>query len=354
MRLATLVTAALIGSCASAGPQLADRLLQTSGAPGAGVATWNGDSIAISVAGHRKADGASVMEGDLWHIGSNTKAMTAALAARLVEAGALAWDDTVGGVLGDAITIHPSYADVTLEELLSHRSGLPANEPMWRSAKALFFPSSAPLSQQRLRYAAAILRKPMGGVRGTFLYSNAGYVIAGAMIESRSGQSWEEAMRMHVFTPLGLNTAGFGPPQGDQPEGHSLDGNGCTPMGQDIEADNPAYLGPAGTIHLSLADQMTWLIANATARSDFLSRESWDRLHRPIGDYALGWGALANGRLGHSGSNNMWYSVVIFQSDPPFAIVLNTNCGTREGSEQMAGEMLETFPAPVTDTGKAD
>lgn len=354
MRIAHLVTATLIGSAAAAGPQLADSLLQSSSAPGAGVAIWDGDSVAISVAGHRKAGGPPVTEDDLWHIGSNTKAMTATLAARMVEAGALSWNDTIGDVLGDAITVHPSYADVTLEELLSHRSGLPANEPMWRSAMALFFPSSAPLPQQRLRYAATILRKPMAGTRGAFLYSNVGYVIVGAMIESRSGQSWEEAMRMQVFAPLGLNTAGFGPPQGDQPEGHSPDRNGFTPMGQDIEADNPAYLGPAGTIHLSLADQMTWLITNATARSDFLSRESWDRLHRPIGDYALGWGALADGRLGHSGSNTMWYSVVAFQSDPPYAMVLNTNCGTQEASEQMAGAMLETFPAPAADAGKTD
>ncbi|MCH2401187.1 MAG: serine hydrolase, partial [Pirellulales bacterium] len=65
---------------------------------------------------------------DHWHLGSETKAMTATLIARLVEQQRLRWDSTTAEVFPDtSAKFHPAMREVTLLQLLCHRSGLPAN-----------------------------------------------------------------------------------------------------------------------------------------------------------------------------------------------------------------------------------
>ncbi len=76
------------------------------------------------------------------------------------------------------------------------------------------------------------------------------------MLEAATGESWESLMKREVFTPLGLTGAGFGAPMGkqpfDQPRGHQLvsDADKAVPL----NVDNPAALGPAGRVHMPLAD----------------------------------------------------------------------------------------------------
>src|SRR3954454_10886807 len=65
---------------------------------------------------------------DRFHIGSDTKAMTALIAAMLVEAGKIRWTSTVGEVFPElAATMDPAVKGVTLEQLLSHISGIPSD-----------------------------------------------------------------------------------------------------------------------------------------------------------------------------------------------------------------------------------
>ena len=78
---------------------------------------------------------------DRFPIGCNTKSMTATLAAALVDAGKIDWDTTIGDVWPKATedTLHPKLRAVTLEELLSHQSGLPGDisnisAPAWTAS----------------------------------------------------------------------------------------------------------------------------------------------------------------------------------------------------------------------------
>ena len=75
------------------------------------------------------------------------------------------------------------------------------------------------------------------------------------MAERAAGKSWETLMEERLFAPLGMNGAGFGPPgppnHVEQPWGHARDGNGAWVPNQH---DNAPALGPAGTIHLPVAD----------------------------------------------------------------------------------------------------
>src|SRR5204862_5153861 len=95
--------------------------------PGMVGAVVHGDRVvAVGAAGVRRADLPDpITVDDQVHIGSCTKAMTATLLARLVEEKRLNWTSTVGDVFPEmAGAFDPDSRDITLEQLLTHRSGL--------------------------------------------------------------------------------------------------------------------------------------------------------------------------------------------------------------------------------------
>ena len=263
-------------------------------------------------------------EHDLWHIGSLTKAMTATLAAVLVERGVVSWDSTVGEVLPDLVgSMQEVFVDVRLDELLYHTAGLVENvsrAPSWSS----LFTDQSPIIEQRRRFAAELLALPPDSERGTYNYTNAGYIVAGAMLEELTGESWEALVRREVFDRLGMESTGFGAPGSsstrDQPWGHHGSAGYYSPVAPGPYADNPAALGPAGTVHVSLADYAEFMIehlAGARGEGELVSAGAFEKLHTPSpgSRYALGWvveeRVWANGRvLLHVGSNNMWRAVV--------------------------------------------
>jgi CubicO group peptidase (beta-lactamase class C family) len=266
---------------------------------------------------------APVTVNDRWHIGSITKSMTALLTARVIAQGGAAWTDTVGDVLGRAIpNLHPAYAGANFLHLLSHRAGLHPDPD--GVALQLFRVDRAPLPQQRLAYSTQMLaRSPIGPKEETFGYSNAGYVVAGAMLEAKTGQAWETLLQAQVLTPLGMLGAGFGAPVGkgpsDEPVGHgkSLLGDGRRGYrpGRDI-VDNPAVMGPAGTVHARISDMLAYLGAHRDRSPNLLDAASWARLHTPPfrGTYALGWDTRG-GALTHNGSNTLWLANALVEGD---------------------------------------
>lgn len=294
-------------------------------------------AVALSRSGRRVAfaDGKralaraeSVTVADKWHVGSNTKSMTATLVARAVEAGKVGWNDTVGQVLGAAIAdIRPEYRDVTYRHLLSHRSGMAGNLDI---AEVLQFPrESADARADRVAYSRKVLtRAPAGAKEAHFEYSNSGYVIAGAMLEAKLGAPWETLVREHVFAPLNMMGSGFGAPGTpgafDQPVGHAVTPVGALepfPPGGPI-TDNPAVIGPAGRVHAPLGDLLAYLSAHCY-RTPFLRAESWQMLHTPPfgGTYAMGWERRGDA-LWHNGSNTLWYAEML--ADPKRGVVAAT------------------------------
>jgi hypothetical protein len=113
-----------------------------------------------------------------------TKAMTATLAAILVEDGLISWETTPVDVWPELTNaIHPAFRNVTLRQFLSHSSGMKRDD--------VFAPAedSAPgtLMQKRRAWSEHLLTRAPEGTAGTFSYSNVGYVVAGAMIENARG-----------------------------------------------------------------------------------------------------------------------------------------------------------------------
>jgi CubicO group peptidase (beta-lactamase class C family) len=321
------------------------KLRAEAGSPAlAAMAQKRGGPLQSWVDGVRRADAPTkATRDDLWHIGSITKSMTATLVARLVERGAVDWTDTVSMRLGKKIaTIPEPYASANFLHLMSHHAGLAGNIPMLQFLA--YHDSKADVRADRIKWAGqAFAQKPTAALGAPGVYSNSGFIIAGAMLEEATGQSWEELMAVHVFKPLGMTSAGFGAPTGDQPWGHTakLFSSGRNPIEPDSAADNPAVLGPAGRVHLNLADLIKFLRAHAD-RTDLLKPETWDRLHTPPfgGNGALGLVRRADGTLWHNGSNTMWYAEVAFDPTTGAVAAAVANDGVLEKSQPAVGRAL--------------
>src|SRR5262249_39679562 len=148
-----------------------------------------------------------VTTNDLFHIGSCTKSMTATISGMLIEQGKLRWETTIGEILPELKgTMDSQYETVTVEQLMNHRGGVPGKPPPAAWGRA--WEQKGPVTQQRSEFVRAVLSEPPEAPPGTkFIYSNQGYTILGAMLEKRTGKSWETLITEMLFRPLGMNTA---------------------------------------------------------------------------------------------------------------------------------------------------
>ncbi|WP_343683536.1 serine hydrolase [Asticcacaulis sp.] len=326
------------------------------------VAAWaSGFASDVLADGARSSgDEISVQPQDQWHWGSITKSMTATLCGRLIDKGVLSWSTTVGDVLGkpDGRVPEP-FRQASLLHLLSHRAGLQANLDLLNS---VFFTRDALTDprEERLKWAlTALKQKPVGPLGAQHLYSNNGYIIAGAMLEVLTNQPWEALIEAEVFTPLGLRSAGFGAPghfrQSDQPLGHLVQGHNRKPVeaGPGVSNDNPVALGPAGRVHMSAPDMLLYLQAHLNQPSGFLKAETWDALHKAhFGDsYALGWVIRDDGTLWHNGSNMMWYGEVLIDQRNKTVACVCANDAAQDTQLAVSGLLASANAAAVSSKG---
>lgn len=138
-----------------------------------------------------------------FNLASITKMFTAVAVAQLVEQGKLSFSDTVGHVLTDYLNKDVAQK-VTLHHLLSHTSGM-------IGARALAEKNPQP---QKVRTIGDMLKQfesePLSFPPGRrFDYSNAGFILLGAVIEKASGQTYYDYVRDHVFKPAEMNDTDF-------------------------------------------------------------------------------------------------------------------------------------------------
>lgn len=133
----------------------------------------------------------------LFAIASNTKAFTAATMATLVDAGTLKWDDRVQRFL-PAFELYDPYvsADMRIEDLLSHRSGLGtfSGDLIWYGT---------PYSRAEVVRRARHLKQAFP-FRAGYGYSNIMFVAAGLVLEEATGKSWEALVSQTILEPLGM------------------------------------------------------------------------------------------------------------------------------------------------------
>jgi len=378
-----LVIAAILASSTirAAEPQSLDRTLEPYlkefGLPALAAAVFReGVVISSGAVGTRRTEREiPVTIEDRFHLGSDTKAFTSLLAGQFVEAGKLRWDSTLAEVfpeLKDKMDVE--FAKITLEQLLSHSSGL-ADAPALLDLINRSYLQEGNMDEVRYWMVKEIAPKPLDHTRGSkFDYSNLGYIIAGAILERLGGETWEELVTERIIEPLGLKSAGIGPQASlgktDAPLGHLMVGGKPKAMLAGPNGDNPLILGPAGTMHMSVLDFAKWVAWHAGEGKRppaLVSTEIVKKLHAPVigtgaredappgtpktGKYALGWGEVTvdwapEPVITHTGSNTMNLALAMFWLENDFGFVIMTNiAGTAadEALRKLAAELYKSF-----------
>ena len=109
-------------------------------------------------------------------------------------------------------------------------------------------------------------------------------------------------------------------------------------------------MGPAGSVHMSLADLSTYAtehLRGQRGQGKLLSAETYQRLHTPgLNRYACGW-ILDEPRSDirfpiywHNGSNTMWYALVVFIPEKNMVVAVTSNDGDSTTAEAAAWRIV--------------
>lgn len=330
--------------------EILEETRQETGVPSiAGVVTSHSDILALEAVGVRRlGELTQVTINDRFHSGSNAKAMTATVCAILVDRGLLNWETTPLDIFPELKDkLLPEYKAITLEMLLRHMAGIPPYTD--DEAEDFVIPdfNQIPVEGHIGYFAKWVLqeRPPIVEPGKEFSYSNAGYTIAGAIIEAVTGNTWAGAMKEYLFDPLGMEAvAGVGWPalrEPDQPWGHLVEGGKLVPHPPDDDYQPESYLAPAGDVSVSLPQYARFLQMNLQGlqgRETVLSGEGVWRIHnKGEPGYGMGWGVTtmrgieALGLFStHAGSAGTFILVAGISHTHDRAVAMATNSGVNE------------------------
>ncbi|MDH3243949.1 MAG: beta-lactamase family protein [Saprospiraceae bacterium] len=134
-----------------------------------------------------------------FNLGSMNKMFTGVAIIQLVEAGNLSLDQTIDQFLDETWLAKDVSAKITVEHLLTHRSGLGSyfNDTYWKSSRLLFreLDDYKPLIKDE---------KPAFTPGSQWQYSNTGMFLLGVIIEKVSGENYFDYMRKHLYQPAGM------------------------------------------------------------------------------------------------------------------------------------------------------
>jgi CubicO group peptidase (beta-lactamase class C family) len=247
--------------------------------PGAAVAIVHDQSVVyIHAFGVRDIrTGQPVTPATLFDIGSCTKAFTAAAIAMLVDEGKMGWDAKVSEYI-PFFHLRDPLADesVTIRDLLTHRTGLPATDDIWYGS-----PFIREEILRRMVYA-----KPNAGFRARFQYQNVMYLAAGYAAGRAAGMSWDDFVRQRIFAPLGMadsdTSAAAAQQAADFAAPHSEKRDGSVAA---IHWRNIDNIGPAGAINSSVRDMTKWIalqLNNGEYRGQrLISEKNVREMHTP-------------------------------------------------------------------------
>lgn len=270
--------------------------------PGMGVAIVKDDAVVLA-RGFGKCDVEGFEDVDantLFQIGSTSKAFTATILAMLVEEGALSWGDRVIDHLPWFKLSDPWITrELRVHDLLENHSGLSQNHNL------LWYKSGM---SRREVMEGLLYQEQSDGFREKYQYHNGMFMVAGAVAEAVTGQTWEELVQARIFDPLGMvrttpGSAGFdagnvamphlwGVPPGEESE--EGDGEGGDEDSEDEGEETADRLfpiahahidnvGPAGSIMSCANDMALWLRAQinggTVGETTLCAAESLAQLH---------------------------------------------------------------------------
>lgn len=280
--------------------------------PGLEAVVVQGDQVVYMQGfGIADASGRAVTPQTPMLLGSVSKGFTAMAVMQLVEAGKIDLDAPIGtylpwfrmsGALSGADL--DAWKKITIRQLLHHTSGIPGytGENTWNSRY-----SGEDALEQQVRSFANI---PLNRLPGEdFEYSNANYQILGLIVQTVSGQFFEEYLRAHIFQSLGMRNSYALAAQAQNLAAGYRYWFGLPLPAPDLPI--PRAHAPSAMLISTAEDMGNYLIAQMNggkyAGAQVLSEQGTMELHSPAAAmgggnaYAMGWVVEPDGSLGHNG-----------------------------------------------------
>lgn len=322
----------------------------------------NGSIIVINTVGYRDIlTYERAQSGDYYHIGSNTKAITGFLAAKMVEDKLIKWDTKFFDLYPELKNESNSvYYNITLKELLSHRARLiNFTEPpeimtiLGKYEKTIN--DSLTLPEKRYYLIKEVLKSepllPYGECK--YSYSNAGFIAAALMLEKVTEQSWESLivklskelkLGIHIGSPIDISI--------HQPKGHinpksmRLDiDKDLIPVQIPVQDELKQLYGffeflqlstPAGNLSLNVNDFLRFLqlnISGINGENNYLKSETYKQIFSTYPFYSMGWWIEPEEtlRYSHRGSNMMFNSFAGISPKGKLGIVIMINAHNDAG-----------------------
>ena len=290
---------------------------------------------------------------DRFHIGSNTKAMTAFVIAKYVEKEKLKWTTKFFDIFPDwKETSKVDYYNITLQDLLSHRAKIQVfqgdNDPIIPDFKGT-------KQEKRKQFGKFVLTLNPVEIDSThkFNYSNAGYTLATLMLEKVTQKSWEELVEKVFNKDLKLNVK-FSWPENQNIKdtwGHSFENDKLTPVPSNTNY-HLDFTEPAGDINIKLKDYAKLIQLNLkglNGHNNYLTAKTYKFIHKGIENYALGWyNIYENGKelSTHSGTAGTYYTLVHIDRVNGKAYIIFTNsfsADTQQGVRLLMRKLKENY-----------
>jgi CubicO group peptidase (beta-lactamase class C family) len=217
----------------------------------------------------------------LFQIGSTTKTITGTIIMRLVQDGTLELDAPVRRYLPDLkLADEDTAAKLAVRHLLNHTGGWVGD----------LFGDTGDGDDALEKYVRGVVKQPQLTPLGTIWhYNNAGFGIAGRVIEVVTGQTYERAATEMILGPLGMKRSNFTPAEAILERtavGHYVDENG------QISISRPwafaRAISPIGRLNSSVLDQLKYARFHLGDGSPILSSETLHAMHTPTINGALG------------------------------------------------------------------
>ncbi|KAH7389751.1 beta-lactamase/transpeptidase-like protein [Pyrenochaeta sp. MPI-SDFR-AT-0127] len=172
--------------------------------PGLSIAVVEGDEIFAKGYGLATLHGQKCTNETIFDLASASKTITAAAVACLVDNKGypnVQWTTSMSKLLPDDFVLEdPDYTKhVTVEDILSHRSGIPRHDESYLGIRARM-PDNAKSMTRNLRNLP--LNKPL---RTTYQYNNIMYTVATHLIETLTGEKYADFIRTNIWEPLGMS-----------------------------------------------------------------------------------------------------------------------------------------------------
>jgi CubicO group peptidase (beta-lactamase class C family) len=212
----------------------------------------------------------------LFAIASCSKAFTTTSIGILIDREKLDWDRPVRDYL-PTFKLYDAYAsaNITLRDLVTHRSGLPRHDLLWYDTQ---------FSRQELIERLPYLESSQQ-LRTKYQYQNLMYVTAGYLVEQVTDSSWEKFVRKEIFSPLKMNDSNFSVIQSQQRDNFALPYQKRSDRIERIPFLNIDAIAPAGSINSNISDLSKWLIFNLNKgkfnNNQIISETNLKQIHTP-------------------------------------------------------------------------